>query len=238
MKKSHKYLYSLLGTIAGLVFCFAVVARVGLSDLNSNAEQPPENLPHESELSDFSQLDINGFWKVEIIQGDEWQVQTNNDNKGVKIQAYVRGKELVLKQKSHISFWNGKFDFNASATIQMPTLEKLDISGASQVEISGFEGQKLEVDVSGAAELIGENSRYETFALDSSGASGVNFEDVTVTSATIDMSGAANLILTMNGGNLSGEVSGAGNIKYYGTVASQNIETSGAANVSHAGQKK
>jgi len=74
--------------------------------------------------------------------------------------------------------------------------------------------------------------------LDSSGASEVDFEDVTVTTATIDMSGAANLILTMDGGDLTGDISGAGNIKYYGTVATQDIDTSGAANVRYAGVKK
>jgi len=237
MKKSHKYFYSLLGTIAGLIFCFAVVARVGLSQIDSDNEITSQNLPPESELANFSQLDVNGFWEIKIVQGDKWRVETNSDNKEVKIQAFVNGNELVLRQKARISFW-GDLDFSATATIEMPTLEKIDMSGASQVEFSGFEGQKFVVDVSGATELTGENSKFEEFVLDSSGASGVNFEDVLVTSASIDMSGAANLILNMNGGNLTGDVSGAGNIKYYGKVASQNIETSGAANVNYAGTKK
>jgi len=219
MKKSHKYLYGLLGTVAGLLFCFAVIARVGLSHIDGDIERLPENLPHESELSDFNRLDVSGVWEVEIVKGDQWRVQTDTDNEDVKIQAYIRDNELVLRQKARKSFWNS-IDFNISAKIEMPTLDKLD------------------VDVSGATEITGQDSRYQELVLDSSGASEVDFEDVTVTTATIDMSGAANLILTMDGGDLTGDISGAGNIKYYGTVATQDIDTSGAANVRYAGVKK
>ncbi len=237
MKKSHKYLYGLLGTVAGLLFCFAVIARVGLSHIDGDIERLPENLPHESELSDFNRLDVSGVWEVEIVKGDQWRVQTDTDNEDVKIQAYIRDNELVLRQKARKSFWNS-IDFNISAKIEMPTLDKLDISGASHIKLSGFDGQKLVVDVSGATEITGQDSRYQELVLDSSGASEVDFEDVTVTTATIDMSGAANLILTMDGGDLTGDISGAGNIKYYGTVATQDIDTSGAANVRYAGVKK
>jgi len=37
----------------------------------------------------------------------------------------------------------------------------------------------------------------------------------------------------MAGGSLSGDLSGASNLEYFGTVASQDVDTSGFAKVAH-----
>jgi hypothetical protein len=86
--------------------------------------------------------------------------------------------------------------------------------------------------VSGAVELRGTASRFETLTLDLSGAGSVDLGDVPVTDAAVDVSGAGNVTLRMAGGRLTGDMSGAANLGYFGTVSEETIEKSGFVNVS------
>jgi hypothetical protein len=67
--------------------------------------------------------------------------------------------------------------------------------------------------------------------LDLSGVGNADLADVTVTDADVDVSGAGNVKLRMAGGRLTGGVSGAANLEYYGPVSEQSVQQSGFVNV-------
>ena len=64
-----------------------------------------------------------------------------------------------------------------------------------------------------------------------SGAGNADLDEISVTNADVSVSGAANVRLRMAGGRLTGEMSGAGNLAYRGTVSEQSVDTSGFVNV-------
>jgi hypothetical protein len=144
------------------------------------------------------------------------------------------GETLVLHYSTQLVRWS---DFGSryetSARVVMPALEQLDLSGASKVELSGFQGSELEIDASGAVSIEGKDSRYDDLDLTMSGAGRTDLGGVTATDARINISGAHNVTLRMGGGVLSGDVSGASHVEYIGTVASQRVDTSGIARVEH-----
>ena len=67
-----------------------------------------------------------------------------------------------------------------------------------------------------------------------SGAGSVDLDDVATTDAEVTASGATNVRLRMAGGRLTGHMSGAGNLVYFGTVSEQSVSSSGMVNIRRA----
>ena len=75
-----------------------------------------------------------------------------------------------------------------------------------------------------AGEIAGAASRFDALMLDMSGAGNVDLGDVPVTDAEVDISGAGKVALRMAGGRLTGDISGAENLEYYGTVSEESVD--------------
>ena len=116
----------------------------------------------------------------------------------------------------------------------MPELEEVEVRGTAMVEVSVFQGRRLETDIAGAARLEGRDGRYDELELSVAGASDIDLRGIAVTDADIDLAGASNVTLTMDGGALSGSMAGAGTIEYYGAVATESVRVAGAARVEQA----
>jgi hypothetical protein len=74
-------------------------------------------------------------------------------------------------------------------------------------------------------------SRFDELSLDMSGAASVELGEVAVRDAEVDTSGAGSVTLLMAGGRLTGDMSGAASLEYYGTVSEESVDTSGMVNV-------
>jgi len=193
-----------------------------------------ERVTREVALRDFSGLALQGPWDVNVQQGAEWSVELEHpDNITSELNVEVRNGQLLLE-------WNGpQGDRRSSlgrrtplfARVVMPRLDSVRIVGTSQTEFDGFGGERLEVHVSGAANVVGEDSRYASLDLAVSGAGRVDLREATFTDAHVDLAGAADVELSMNGGTLSGSLAGAGNIRYRGSVAEERVDVSGFGRV-------
>jgi hypothetical protein len=105
------------------------------------------------------------------------------------------------------------------------------VAGASEIDLRGFEGERLAITSSGAVDIEGHSSRYGVLDLTMSGAGQADLRDVVVTDANVALTGAADVTLRMAGGRLAGRIAGAGKVAYYGTVSEQSIATSGIGTV-------
>ena len=117
----------------------------------------------------------------------------------------------------------------------MPALESLDVVGRLEGVVLGLRGRIVCRSICRApANIRGAASRFETLTLDSSGAGNVDLDDVPVTDADVDVSGAGERQrCDMAGGRLTGDMSGAGNLDYYGTVSEQSVDKSGFVSIRH-----
>jgi hypothetical protein len=113
----------------------------------------------------------------------------------------------------------------------MPALESVTLSGASELDFTGFEGERLAITATGAVDIEGEASRYGALELAMTGAGQADLREMAVTDAEISLAGAADVTLQMAGGALTGGMSGAGRVRYYGPVREQSIATTGVATV-------
>ena len=147
-----------------------------------------------------------------------------------EIKVYVRGDRLRLDRGSSGRWW-GRNERTIRADIVMPELEELKLAGASHLELSGFDGSRLEVDIAGAIFLEGRDGRYDELDLSVAGASKIDLQGIVVTRAEVDLAGASDVTLYINGGELSGSLAGVGQIEYYGSVSDEDIDIAGFGRV-------
>lgn len=231
MKKSQKAVLTVLGVLAGLI-----VVNVGLFASSDGADQYDSRgaTPVEGELSGFNQIDISGNWQVNITQGDDWQVQWSESDRNEIIDVYVKGDTLKLKSRNSGRWLEQIFDSNYSvitAEIIMPALEEIELAGGGKIDMSGFDGDKLEIEIAGAAELRGSDGHYDRLELELAGASEIDLRGIVVKGAKVELAGASDVTLTLDGGKLSGEMAGAGVIKYYGHVSDDKVKIAGVGRV-------
>ena len=235
MKASKIALLSLGGIVVGTIVLAAVVARITLGwagqSGSMNGPEPGEMTTVSRDLGGFSRIEINGSWRIDVTRGDEWQVELSYpENYLSRIDVSVTGERLSLDGAEPRSFFGGP-DARFAADIVMPELVGLEVAGSSRVTLSGFKGERLSIDATGANQITGDDGRYGELGLSVAGANDIQLAGFVFTDADVDLAGASNLTLTMDGGELTGGLAGAGKIEYRGTVSREAIDVAGFGSV-------
>jgi hypothetical protein len=198
-------------------------------------------------FADFNKVEISSAFEFEIEQSSSYSIEITVDD---NIMEYVRvsqdGQTLKIGLKP--ATWIGPATLKASVT--MPELSGLDISGASRGTVSNFSStENLDIMVSGASRVTGDivagdvdfdvsgassvelDGSANDIVADVSGASSLKLDDFTVSNANVDLSGASSGTVNLNG-RLDADVSGASRLWYIGEPTMGDIDTSGASTVS------
>lgn len=203
----------------------------------------------EEAYSDFEALDISHAFKVEVVQGDTYRVIVHVDDNFVDDLEIVQ-QGAVLRIGLKPEFRGGLTSATLEAEVTMPELSGIEVSGASQAEVSGFASNSpFSGEVSGASVLRGEIEAGDThldvsgagsaelsghgdgLTIDVSGGSSVDLANYPVTDVIIDASGASSVTVNVSG-TLSVSASGASSVKYLGDPTLGSIDISGASNIS------
>jgi hypothetical protein len=145
--------------------------------------------------------------------------QWNSGNK--KLKAYVSFKTLEKLNAS------GASDVQVEGTIQVPTLV-LDMSGASDFK-GAVRVSTLSLELSGASD-VKINGSASSVSIQSSGASDVKGYDLVTDVCNAKASGASDINITVNK-ELNAHASGASDIYYKGDGVIKDMHTSGASSV-------
>jgi hypothetical protein len=244
MRKSQVIVLSALGAVALLIVGAIVGARIISAQLESGEYSEESPRPQRSgpvasisrDLSGFDRVDARGMWEITVGQSDDWDVALSySENQADRLDVRVENGRLVLEEKGRNWSWFRPGNRETiEATITMPALEGIDLAGASELTLSGFTGDQLDITASGATEINGSDGSYRSLTLIVSGAGDVDFDEMVFDDARVVLSGAGDIKLNMNGGVLAGSVSGAGQISYRGTVREENVATSGFSSVERA----
>ncbi|TDH26478.1 DUF2807 domain-containing protein [Segetibacter sp. 3557_3] len=143
-------------------------------------------------VSNFRSIEVSGTVMLYVSQGSTHAVAVSAGEAKYNEKIKTEVNNGVLKISVEGGVWNGFSWANRKlkAYVSLPSLEKLEVSGASVANImEGFKAQALNVSVSGASEVKGR-VELKTLKLDVSGASVIRLSGTTE-SAAIDASGAA-----------------------------------------------
>ena len=213
-----------------------------LSGQNSTSDEISEKI---YEFSNFDTLELSHAISVILVQSDTYRVAISCEDKyRDDVVVLQNNSTLKIRLKGRKSYKN----INLSAVIHMPSVKKLEMSGASKVVFRNYKGSDLDLELSGASSVRGIISLSNTLTVDSSGASEIKLEG-TVKNAEVEISGASsikcldlliaqNLDLEASGasnaklianGRIKAKLSGASSFKYGGNAEKVNIHSTGAS---------
>lgn len=109
------------------------------------------------DVSDFDELEIASIFRASITQGDSFALSLRLDDNVVE---HLRVERTGSTLRVSFGDFSGNYrNVTAEATVVMPDIVRLDVSGVSQADISGFAFQHdLDVRVSGVSALSGSVS--------------------------------------------------------------------------------
>jgi len=178
-------------------------------------------------FTNFSELEIGSAFEVDITRADTYRVTiTTDDNLFDYVDVHQSGKTLHIGLKQPYAYMRT----TRKATVSMPALQQLELSGASKARVSGFVSTSpLEMNISGASTLNISNCEAGDSDIDVSGASKA-LGSLKIADGKFEVSGASTLELSGSGKNLSLKVSGAStlNLSEF-TAVNANVNASGAS---------
>ena len=198
----------------------------------------------EYAFANFIRVEISSAFQFEIKQSSSYSINvTADDNLIDYVQVSQDGETLKIRLGAAPSFRL----VTLRASVTMPRLNGLTVSGASRGTVSDFtptEGLNITVsgasrvegdftagdigfDVSGASTVRLEGSADDMVAV-VSGASTFNLGDFTVNNADVNVSGASTGTINLDG-RLDANVSGASTLLYIGDPVMGTINVSGAS---------
>lgn len=198
----------------------------------------------EFNYSDFDRVNIGSAFKVNITQGDKYEVKVSGPSRYVENVTFkMNGNELEAYYKGNRRRFNVRNSTDRIyIDIVMPAIRAAAFHGATNANITGFNNDHLSLKVSGAAtarvdvntqstevELSGASElllrgRTKEFEADISGASQLKSQDFVAEVVTIEASGASSARVHATQ-RLDAEANGASSIRYRGNPREVNNDS-------------
>jgi hypothetical protein len=249
---------TILALLSLVLVAVLVTGCNGLVEFNQNAKTiTPSNVivSDTRQASGFNGIDFRTFGHVILSQGDtESLVISGSDNVVPLVQTSVKGGALVIQMQDNINVIGIDKENVLTFNITVKDLAALNISGFGKVDMESLETQKLAITMSGAGQVVLNNLTSTSLNVIISGAGNVEIAGET-TDASINISGAgpvdapdlkigtANVTISGLGGatlwvtdQLTGDISGAGSVSYYGDPQT-NTKVTGVGNFRSLGSK-
>ena len=214
---------------------FLALAIMAIGTLSAFAQN---TLTKEFDFGKITKIEASSIYQIEVTQGNTKKVTVVYDE--------------IFKDRLEISCTLGKLSLNLTDAVfkrnnskknagikvylQMPTIEEIDLSGASKLKADGvFTTDDLDIELSGATSVKGLQAKGSELDIDCSGASSLqmsaNFKYIDA-----ELSGAAKLTYTGDSQAFNGDFSGAINASFYGDHKRTEIKCSGATKVAMEGE--
>jgi Putative auto-transporter adhesin, head GIN domain len=206
-------------------------------------------------VSDFTAIDLRSFGKVNLTQGDSVSLTIKgSDNIVPLIHTTVSNGKLIIDMDNNVNVLHVSnkdiltFDITVKdltdltisglGDVQMDTLSttsfNVTMSGAGNLVLNHLTAESLQVNVSGlgGVEIAG---KVTTASFEIPGAGGVKAGDLECQTATVNISGLGGATVWVTG-QLTGSISGAGDVSYYGNPQT-NTTSSGLGSFKSLGNK-
>ncbi len=187
-------------------------------------------------FNDFTGVSVVGPFSVSIVPGP-YSIRITVDS-GLHRQLDVReeGQLLIVGFEPGSEIDSQTLDVE----IVMPTLASISLDGATVGTISGFSGSFLEVQLAGAAMLIGENLSYELLMANLDAVSALLMEDISsLPAADINVSDTSSAtVYMMDHGVLTGSATAGSSLGYYGSNVTVLVVTDLTSSVTRLGDSR
>ena len=217
----------LIGVAFANVLSFGKVALPSFNiSLGKGIKGSGNVITENRELSNFNSIEAGGVFSVEVTAQKEFGVQVEaDDNLLPLIKTEVIDGKLILSTESRIRTTN-----RIVVRVSAPDISRVDIYGASKLDLNNIKNNELTVGTSGASKVT-VSGETALLRIDVSGASKVDASGLRAENGKIDASGASKALVNVVG-DLKASANGASKISYTGNPRNIEKETNGASKVS------
>jgi hypothetical protein len=207
------------------------------------------NLTTEThDFSDFSRIEAHSGFELEVTRADTFSIEITADNNVQQFIIVEKSGDTLDIRLQGTPFYHS---VTLRATVTMPELHYLELTGGSEAAITGFRSEHdFEANLSGGSQLSGDiisaNAEFELnggsqvflegagedLTIDASGGSQLDLEDFPIDDAAISMSGGSQATINISG-TLDAYISGGSQIFYVGTPTLGDTECSGGSGINH-----
>ena len=199
----------------------------------------------------FSRVAVAGGYRVVVRHGNGFKIEAAGDADALdNLRVERNGDELVVKPRSGVRLF-GNADHRVLVRIEMPAIDHLELAGAVQGDLGGFDRQETMRIAQAGASHLRLNGNYGTLRLELAGAcrttatgqaddlrldavaacelAGANLKTRT---AKVSLVGACKARLNVTE-SLRGDAVGASEVVYSGQPATVKVDAVGASSLKH-----
>lgn len=219
-----------------LILAMSVISCNFLTNMNANMITPSDvTISENRAVSGFDKIEFNTFGKVNIMQGDVESLNISGpDNIVPEMRTTVRNGTLVIDTRESLALRSLRIENPLVFTLVVKDLTSLDVSGLGDVQIEALSTPSMSYELSGAGKVVQNQITTDTIdinlsglgdveisgqasraTIDISGAGSIDASNLQLQTADISISGLGNATLWVTD-QLSGEISAAGSVSYYG----------------------
>lgn len=200
--------------------------------------------------SGFTRVSVAGGYRVVVRYGQDFRVEASGDDDDLQHLRMKRdGSELKISPRNTSIFGGLRDQHKVLIRIEMPALEALELAGAVQADLGGFERQdRLRVEQAGAShlrlnghygtlklELAGAcrttaTGRADALELDAAGACELAAATLHARTANVDLAGLCKARLHVTE-RIKGDAVGASEIAYSGQPRSVDVDAAGPSSI-------
>ena len=217
------------------LFAAALVALLPAAAAVENVPADAQTETKTYSLDHFDALEVSWIYRVDLRQSATWKVEVEAPDFVMPyLQVKVRGDRLVLGVSGLPGDVRRRLErgsYRVHASVAMPALTKVEMSGASHLESEGsFESHEFAMELSGATSLRGLELSADYARIECSGASKFQLAG-TLTEARITLSGAAKGNWTGDCSTLLLNQSGSAKLELTGICNEARVELSAASHL-------
>jgi hypothetical protein len=224
---------------SSLAILTLILTSCGVVQINPNAKSimPSDNMISEKrQVSGFTGIQMSTVGKVIITQGDSESLEIKgSDNLVPLIKTTVGNGVLTIRLDENYTINSLNKDDLLIFTLTVKDLNNVTLSGAGTVEMSALTTQSLKLVMSGAGSLSLANLKVDDLDITVSGLGEIQAGDLQCQSVKITISGLGSATIWATD-TLTGNISGGGNVRYYGSPK-MDTKTTGFGNFESLGSK-
>jgi hypothetical protein len=213
-----------MGRCRSIVVLIATVAMLTACSVTTGSGKV---VSESRTVSGFTKIDLSGAGDVIIEQnGTEALTIEAEDNLIPKLTSEVVNGTLRLGEKSNLTIHLTK---PVTYRVSMKDVSGLMISGSGTVTAATITAPSLAVDLTGSGKItVGGTVDQQDLAISGSGE--YQAKDLQTKIASVEISGSGNATVTVND-KLDAQISGSGQLTYYGNPPQVTQEVSGSGRV-------
>src|ERR1043166_2591651 len=176
----------------------------------------------------FDRVQGTGSTDGQITIGQAFSVRvTADDNVVPIIETVVDGKTLEVRTKDHTGYSSKT---PSKVEINLPSLRGAGVSGAADITIAGMNGGNLDLEISGAGNIVATGT-VDAVHAEVAGAGDMTLTDLKAKEADVSIAGSGDVSLRVDD-RLGVSIAGAGDVHYAGKPRISKMDINGAGSVS------